>query len=406
MSVEAAPIAARVTRLTRALRDAGVAVGIDGSIRFAEALRLVDTTAPERARCAARATLVHRREDFEIFDRVFDAVWLGVERRGLGQAMPMAPRHDPSIATRTALVSFMAERAREDAKEIEVGDRTGSASPDEQLLRRDFARMSPDELEATKRALRDLRWPALMRRTRRTRADRRGDRLDLRAAAKKCARHGGIVLELPRRAAKSKQRPIVLLADISGSMELYSRVLLTFFHGLSQGLRDVETFVFGTRLTRITTALELRDPDAALDAVAWQVVDFAGGTRIGASLEAFDRKWRRRVLGRGAVVIVVSDGLDTGDPDRLERALARLAVRCHRLIWLNPLLGGRHYEPRAKGMARALAYVDDFLPAHDLESLRGLAAHLAALPERGGRRITNRYRGTSAQAPAVEEETR
>ncbi len=394
----------RVVRLTRALRAAGVPVGVDGSIRFAEALGYVDATAPGQVRHAARSTLVFRREDFGVFDRVFDREWLGRSHPGRGRPMPMAPRHDPRIATKTALVSFLAERASRDAKEIELGDRTGSASWEEQLLRRDFAKMSPEELSAVKRALSEMRWPALLRRTRRMRSDRRGERYDLRAAARRSVQHGGLVFELPRRARRYKPRPVVLLADISGSMELYSRVLLQFFHGLAHGLPNVETFVFGTRLTRITPALRLKNPDEALDAIGHHVVDFAGGTRIGESLATFDAKWRRRVLRRGAVLVVVSDGLETGDADHLEATVARLAVRSHRLIWLNPLLGGRDYEPRAEGMARALKYVDDFLPAHDLHSLKGLAQHLARLTARGGRRGRPGVAGSTR--PAKEEGSR
>jgi uncharacterized protein with von Willebrand factor type A (vWA) domain len=175
---------------------------------------------------------------------------------------------------------------------------------------------------------------------------------------------------------------VVLLADISGSMAKYSRLLLQFFYGMSQSLRRVESFVFGTRLTRITPQLKLRNIDRALESAAAEVVDWAGGTRIGESLRSFNRDWSRRVLRRGAVVIVVSDGWERGDVETLRREMRYLAHRCHRLVWLNPLLGTPGYQPLVEGMSAALPFVDDFLPIHNLESLRALAAHLVSLPER------------------------
>jgi len=190
------------------------------------------------------------------------------------------------------------------------------------------------------------------------------------------------VFALPRRERKEKTRPLVLIADISGSMELYSRIVLQFFHGLSQQLRGTEAFVFGTRLTRITGAFQLRNLDAALDVVSAAVVDFAGGTRIAESLHCFRRAWGPRLLRRGAVVIVISDGCETGDVDHLKREVQALQRSCYRLVWLNPRLGQRQYQPKVRGMAAVLPYLDDFLPIHNFESLRQLRDHLARLPKR------------------------
>jgi len=208
--------------------------------------------------------------------------------------------------------------------------------------------------------------------------------LDHRDTLRRAAKLGGIVVELRHRERKDKTRPLVLIADISGSMELYSRIVLQFFHGLSQQLDRTEAFVFGTRLTRVTDAFRLRDVDVALDAVSDEVSDFAGGTRIAESLCAFRTQWGPKVLRRGAVVIVISDGCETGDVKELEREVQALRRSCYRLIWLNPRLGQRAYEPRVRGMAAVLPHVDDFLPIHNFESLRQLRDHLARLPKRKG----------------------
>ena len=240
-----------------------------------------------------------------------------------------------------------------------------AASSGERLARRDFGDCTPEELAALARAFSGLR-------------------LDLPRILRRAARHAGAAFALARRTRKLKRRPLVVLADISGSMEIYARILLQFLHGVGRRHAGTETFVFGTRLTRITPALRLRSIDAALDEATRQIPDFAGGTRIGESVRAFNRRYARRIVRPGAVVLVISDGWDTGDPAILAAELGRLRARCHRLIWLNPLLGRAGYQPRPRGMAAALAHVDDFLPAHDLKSLADLAQHLARLQRRRG----------------------
>ena len=206
--------------------------------------------------------------------------------------------------------------------------------------------------------------------------------LHLRRILRDAAKHDGTPLKLRRLRPKIKQRPIVLLADISGSMDKYSRLLLHFFYAAVQGLEEVECFVFGTRLTRITQHLRVRNVEIAVEQAAREILDWAGGTRIGDSLAAFNRQWSRRVLRRGAVVIVASDGWERGDAGRLRREMRYLNHRCHRLIWLNPHLGHPEYQPLVEGMAAALPYVDDFLPVHNLRSLRDFAAALESLPAR------------------------
>jgi uncharacterized protein with von Willebrand factor type A (vWA) domain len=269
--------------------------------------------------------------------------------------------------------------------EVDVRDRSHAASEDEVLRHKDFAALSPAELEAVRRLLGGQRWQFALRVTRRRRPARNGPELDLRRVAARAARAGGVLLELPRRVPQVKRRPIVILADVSGSMDLYTRVLLQFFHALRQDFLDVESFVFATRLTRITHALSLRHVDRALDEVAQSVLDFASGTRIGQSLHTFNRLWAGRTLGRGAVVIILSDGWERAGAETLQKEMQILRERCHRLIWLNPRLGQPSYEPRVAGMAAALPYVDDFLTCHNLQSLNALSEHLGRLPRRRGR---------------------
>jgi len=278
----------------------------------------------------------------------------------------------------------MAEKAKRQSKDIEVTDRTETATEVEWLQRKDFATMTEEELRAIRQALSQLRWDFSQRLTHRLIRSRRGRMLDHRETLRRAARLGGTVFELPRRERKQKTRPLLLIADISGSMELYSRIVLQFFHGLSQQLYGTEAFVFGTRLTRVTDAIRLRHVDVALDAVSAEVRDFAGGTRIAESLHSFRRDWGRKLLRRGAVVIVISDGCETGDVEHLRREVQALQRSCYRLIWLNPRLGQRRYEPKVRGMAAVLPYVDDFLPIHNFESLRQLRDHLARLPKRKG----------------------
>ncbi|HMG52150.1 MAG TPA: VWA domain-containing protein [Kofleriaceae bacterium] len=372
-----------VVGFARALRAAGLPVGVSEAESFAQALAWIDPLDRRAVYLAARATLVRRREDIAVFDELF-AVFFGGPSPGRGQPAPVAPRHDPHWVVRTALVSYMAERVEAGAREVDVPEHDKAASPHEQLQRKDFAECTPAELEAIARAMRELRLDLTLRRTRRLIRARRHGRLDLPRIVRDAARRGGAVLALARRRPKLRRRPLVVLADISGSMELYARILLQFLHGVTQRHARTETFVFGTRLTRITGQLQIRRVDAALAHAAREIVDFAGGTRIGECLHAFDRLHARRVLGRGAVVLIISDGWDTGDPARLAAEMRRLAHRAHRVVWLNPLLGRAGYAPEVRGMAAALAHVDDFLPVHDLHSLHELAGQLARIPRRKG----------------------
>jgi uncharacterized protein with von Willebrand factor type A (vWA) domain len=245
--------------------------------------------------------------------------------------------------------------------------------------KKDFADLSPQEIEAVKDMMRQLAIRLGERRTRRKRPGN-GHSIDLRRTLRNSYSYGGEVLIWARRESKFKPRPLVIIADISGSMERYTRLLIHFVYGLSHSLHQpVEAFVFGARLTRITRQLRNRDIDQSLRGVSQTVQDWAGGTRTGESLKEFNFNWGRRVLGHGAVVLIISDGWDRGDMDVLKREMARLQRNCYRLIWLNPLLGSPTYEPLTRGMQAALPYTDNFLPVHNLASLEDLAQHLQTI---------------------------
>jgi uncharacterized protein with von Willebrand factor type A (vWA) domain len=251
----------------------------------------------------------------------------------------------------------------------------------EVLHRKDFSELSEEEVEAIKRLISGLVWQLGYRRTRRLRAGH-GAQLDLRRAVRQNLQYGGDLLVWACRHPKYKPRPLVIIANISGSMELYTRLLLHFIYSLSEGLQQrVEAFVFSTCLTRISRQLRGRDMDQALNQASRLVPDWSGGTRIGEALKAFNYDWGRRVLGQGAVVLLISDGWDRGDVDLLHNEIIRLQRSCYRLIWLNPLLGSEQYEPLTRGMQTALPYIDDFLPVHNLASLEDLVRHLQSIDE-------------------------
>jgi hypothetical protein len=374
----------RIVEFVQELRGLGLPIGVDQAVSFGESFAWIQPLRREEVYNAARATLVNRHEYLEVFDRAFARYWERKRDVPEPQKMPQAPRHRPEDFQRPSLVSFMAEKAARQSKEVEITDRTETATEVDWLQRKDFAKLTEDELRALRRAMAGVRWDFSQRRTHRLTKSERGRLLDYGEALRRAARLGGTIVELPRRVRKEKTRPLVLIADISGSMELYSRIVLQFFHGLSQQLDATEAFVFGTRLTRVTDAFRLSNTDAALDDVSHQVLDFSGGTRIAESLHTFRRSWGPKVLRRGAVVIVISDGCETGDIAQLGREVQALQRSCYRLIWLNPRLGQRRYEPKVRGMAAVLPYVDDFLPIHNFESLRQLRNHLARLPKRKG----------------------
>jgi len=336
---------------------------------------------------AARTLLVHEREDLELFDEAFelfwrkpaeswDVQWQGLVRRRRSNkpVITNPPLKDPPPPENDSDANL-----KETMTVIEV---TRTYSDREVLSHKDFAQMSAEESEAVKKMMSQLLWNVSERRTRRHRPGK-GHLIDLRRTLRRSLRSEGEIFSWSYREPKWKPRPLVVIADISGSMERYTRLLLHFIYGMKAALsQPVEAFVFSTRLTRITLPLQVRDLDLALKNVGLLVNDWAGGTRIGESLKMFNFEWGRRVLGHGAVVLVISDGWDRGDVELLKREMARLKRNCHRLIWLNPLLGAPDYEPLTRGIQAALPYIDNFLPVHNLASLEDLANRLADLDHR------------------------
>jgi hypothetical protein len=376
-------------RFGQMLRVMGVDVSTRQILDLVEALQYVSISNRADFYHTCKALLVNRREDFLVFDQAFRLFWRAV-RDGVQSEI-----HTPNAdVTRARLPSTplsgqdavpggdegQGQDPNQDkkGKEETPGQQMMVYSPDEILRQKDFGEMTWEEIQAAKRAIASLHWDLGERRTRRVRPGSKG-RIDLRRMIRSNLRHGGEPINLAYRRRISRPRPLVVLSDVSGSMERYSRMLLHFIHALTHGLpyTPVETFVFGTRLTRITRHLRYRDVDESLDELGQVVRDWSGGTRIGEALKAFNFQWARRVLGRGAVVLVISDGWDRGDLNLLAREIMRLQRASYRLIWLNPLLGSDEYQPVQRGMATVMPCVDDFLPVHNLASLGQLAEVLS-----------------------------
>jgi uncharacterized protein with von Willebrand factor type A (vWA) domain len=397
---------ARITDFARLLWELGLDVGPGRLIEVAEALPLVHLSDRQEFYTFLKVLLVSKHEQQAIFNLAFAYFWRANQREGEQDPMAEAllahagkgrlalPRSRTQRSQRAesarAPAQAAAQRhphsrlaaARRTRDQGEPADWTGSFSHEEVLRRKDFENFSYDELQEAKELMARTRWRLGERRTRRLRPARHGEHLDLRRTLRYSLRSGGEPAVLARRRPRRQPRPLVIVCDISGSMSLYSRLLLHFVHTVSNGLANVETFVFGTRLTRITRQLARRDVDQAIRDVTASVQDWSGGTRIGESLHAFNRLWARRVLGRGAVVLVISDGWDRGDVRVLREEMARLQRNCHRLIWLNPLLGQDDYRPVTAGMRTALPFIDDFLPANNFDSLLALGRALEAVDDR------------------------
>ncbi len=368
----------------RVLRGVGLDVNPGRMLDLTQALEHIDLGRRQDFYFAARSLLVHRYEDLSLFDQAFDEFWRA-PGAGWLVALPGRPRRrTDKLQQVTPPLGNEPPTDGQDhdpnAPPVVVVTRTYSAQ--EVLRHKDFTELTEAEYAAIKALIDDLVWRLGERLTRRQKRGR-GRRLDLRRTLRRNLKYGGQVMEWSYREPKRKPRPLVLLADISGSMERYTKLLLHFIYSLSFGLsQPVEAFVFSTRLTRITHPLQHKDVDQALREVSAVVNDWSGGTRIGAALKDFNFTWGRRVLGRGAVVLIISDGWDRGEPVLLDAEMARLQRNCYRVIWLNPLLGSPTYEPLTRGMQAALPHIDDFLPVHNLASLEDLARHLASLDQR------------------------
>jgi uncharacterized protein len=413
-SGDAEKLAGSVIGFVRLLRDFGVSVSPAQSADLLAALTLVDITNRADVYSACRCLLVKRHEDLAIFDLAFGAYW-----RAPSSESPSAPRSDtdgrpgsgsnPPAEPTPGEVGSGLERAGDlgaedgddqtgasstpdaDAAELtgishladdsaaEAEDEVFTYSPAEALWDKSLSALTTTELAEAERLLAQAEWGLPKRRTRRTLRSTRGPVLDQRRMAREGIRLGGEVVHLRWRQRCEVTRPLVFIADASGSMEPYTKVLLRFAHVLRQRYSRAEAFVFSTRLTRITRDVDTVGPDTALRRVSEHVGDLAGGTRIGDALHTFNRVWSRRILGHGSIVVIVSDGWDRGDLELLAHEIAHLQRSCYRLVWLNPLLGRAGYVPRAAGMTTALPYIDDFMPAHNLASLRALVKHLASL---------------------------
>ena len=370
----------------RLLRGLGMDVNPGRMIDLVQALTHVAIGRRADFYHTARCLLVHRREDLPIFDYAFDLFWQAPDQIAVPLDWPFAPPPDTPQNLVTLPLLTLPEAAPPhpepppDDEADSLLEITRTYSQRESLQHKDFSQMTAVEIDMVKQFMAQLVWTLGLRRTRRKRTGPRGQSPDLRRAFRQNLRYGGELLEWPRREVKWKPRPLIIIADVSGSMEQYTRLLLYFLYSLAQGLsQDVEAFVFSTRLTRITRQLRRRRLSQALNEVSQEVTDWSGGTRIGESIKKFNFTWGRRVLGRGAVVLIISDGWDRGDPALLHAEMGRLHRSCYRLIWLNPLLGSARYEPLTRGMQAALPHIDDFLPVHNLASLSDLADHLQSL---------------------------
>jgi len=361
----------------RLLRGLGVDVTPTQMVDLVESLSHVDIGNKQDFKYSAQAVLINRREHIPIFEEAFDLFWRARAQNFLELDLGTLLRRRQQQRQKIRQLHAQSDDTQDDGEGDEPEQETVFTYSAREVLRhKDFAQMNEAELAELQRLMVQTYWNLAERRTRRTVRNPRGTRLDMRNTFRQNLRHGGEPLRLARRTRKTKRLPFVILCDISGSMERYARVLLQFIYAISSELDRVESFVFSTRLTRITRQLQTRDVDTALDEAAHAVHDWAGGTRIGAALRAFNYDWARRVLGQGAVVLIISDGWDRGDVDLLAREMDRLHRSCHRLIWLNPLLGSANYEPLVRGIQAALPHIDDFLPVHNLASLEQLAALL------------------------------
>jgi len=363
-----------VVTFGRVLREAGLEVGPGRLADALTGLDHVDLTRQDDVYWTLRQTLVSRHEDLDAFDRAFRAWFLRA---------PTAPARRESGGETVRLV----RRAAEARPGADDGGGDGEKqslgySPDELLREKDFATLTTEEFALASKLIAELAAARPQRRSRRLRRDSRGKQLDMRRLVRASLATGGDAAERAVRDRIRLPRKLIVICDVSGSMESYSRALVLFLHALVGSGRGVEAFAFGTRLTRLTPDLRGRDPERALADAAKRVVDWSGGTRIGASLKAFNDEWGRRGLTRGAIVIVVSDGWEREDASLVGSEMARLARQAYAVVWVNPLKGHPDYQPLAAGMRAALPSIDRFLPGHNLASLEELAAILSDIERR------------------------
>jgi uncharacterized protein with von Willebrand factor type A (vWA) domain len=373
-------LADNIVHFARILRAAGVPVGPGAVVEALRGVELAGIRKREDMFWTLHAVFVTRREHMELFAQAFALFFRN--RNGLDQmASSAGEEEDISDETGERLSRRIAEAFNEgtaghrDREELEADARL-TVSQDEVLAKKDFAEMSAAEIAEAKRRVAALVLPVDYVRTRRYAPHRRGLRIDRRASLRAGLRTAGDLIPLARQAPRRRHPPVVAILDISGSMAPYTQLFLHFLHALGSGDRRLSVFLFGTRLTNVTRALRVRDPDEALRRASAEVEDWSGGTRIAAALHHFNHDWSRRVLGQGAVVMLFTDGLEREGGESLGSEMDRLHRSCRRLIWLNPLLSFGGFAARAAGIRAMLPHVDEFRPIHNLESMAGLVQAL------------------------------
>ncbi|HXX25615.1 MAG TPA: VWA domain-containing protein [Pseudolabrys sp.] len=372
----------------RALRAAGLPVGPGAVLDALEAVNVARIGSRDDFYWTLHAVFVKRHEHSLLFEQAFK---LFFRKRGyieqlialmLPEATKSAPKEPPPGAQRIHEALFGGLDRREESESVEVDARL-TVSDREVLQRKDFAQMTVAEIAAAKEAIARLALPLDLVRTRRLTSARHGHMIDIRRTLRASMKAGGAVIDLKYLGPRVKEPPVVALLDISGSMSQYTRLFLHFLHAVTDARKRVTTFLFGTRLTNVTRAIKQRDPDEALAACSAHVSDWSGGTRIASSLREFNKRWGRRVLGQGAVVLLITDGLERDADNTLAFEMDRLHRSCRRLVWLNPLLRFEGFEPRAKGVRAMLPHVDELRPIHNLESMTELVRALSGAPAAG-----------------------
>ena len=368
------------------LRRIGLPVGTDRVLLSAEALSVIGLDHKPQVRAALRALMVQRHDSAELFDTAFDLFWRDPTAAQQAAALALidgsTPREQPPAAGSRRIAEAMASPRKPRPPEDRPPelDATFTVSEREHLQSMDFEQMSAAQIEGAKAEIARLALPLDRRRTRRFRPDPAGARIDLAATLRTSLRRGGEIVELSRRRRVVRPPPLVVLCDISGSMARYAQILLHFLHAVANSRPRVHVFLFGTRLSNITRQLRHRDPEVAFQMVAAAVPDWSGGTRIGESIALFNRRWAKRVLGQGAVVLLMTDGLDRDGAAGLDAAMDRLHRSSRRLVWLNPLLRWEGFQPKSQGIRVMLPHVDDFRTIHNLDSLRSLVDVLSRPP--------------------------
>jgi uncharacterized protein len=378
-------LAQNIVYFGRALRAAGIPVGPKAIIDALDALKVAGVGTREDFYWTLHAVFVKRHEHSIVFDQAFRLFFR--KRAYLERLMAMMMSQVPAPAVdapkpasqrvQEALFAGFDEKLVRESPEIEVDARL-TMSANEILQKKDFAQMTTAEIAAAKDAIARLVLPLDELRTRRLAPHRRGHIIDIRRTLRSSLKAGGAFIDLKYLGPKTRMPPIVALLDISGSMSQYTRLFLHFLHAVTDARKRVTTFLFGTRLTNVTRALKSRDPDEALAACSSAVPDWSGGTRIATSLRSFNKKWARRVLTQGAIVLLITDGLERDPDDKLAFEIDRLHRSCRRLIWLNPLLRFDRFEAKARGIRVMLPHVDEFRPIHDLDAIADLCRALSA----------------------------